>query len=85
MAWSYKGGINLPGYDPLKVANAPTIGTATAGGSLRASVTFTAPACVGGGAISSYTVFANCGAKVADWRFFTIGSNRTDCRYSVHV
>jgi len=25
------------------------------------SVTFTAPACVGGGAISSYTAFANCG------------------------
>jgi len=63
MSLRYQGGINLPGYNPLKVANAPTIGTATAGTSLCASVTFTAPACVGGGAISGYTVFSNCGAR----------------------
>jgi len=63
MSLRYQGGINLPGYNPLKVANAPTIGTATAGTAGCASVTFTAPACVGGGAISSYRVFANCGVK----------------------
>ncbi|MEI8286389.1 MAG: fibronectin type III domain-containing protein [Actinomycetes bacterium] len=64
MSMRYQAGIVLPGYNALKVANAPTIGTATAGNSLCASVTFTAPACVGGGAISSYTVFSNCGAKL---------------------
>ena len=62
MSWSRQAGIVLPGYNPLLVANAPTIGTATAGLAQCASVAFTAPACVGGGAISSYTVFANCGA-----------------------
>jgi hypothetical protein len=59
----YQAGIVLPGYNALKVTNAPTIGTATAGNA-QASVTFTAPACIGGGAISSYTVFSNCGAKL---------------------
>ena len=55
MSMRYQAGIILPGYNPLKVANAPTIGTATAGGS-SASVTFTAPSDVGGGAITGYTV-----------------------------
>ena len=62
MSQRYQAGIILPGYNALKVANAPTIGTATdtvAGGTI--SVTFTAPSCIGGGAISSYTAFANCG------------------------
>ena len=55
MSMRYQAGIVLPGYNPLKVPNAPTIGTATAGsGSL--SVTFTAPADVGGGAITGYSV-----------------------------
>ena len=40
-------------YDPLRNPNAPTIGTATAGES-SASVAFTAPANVGGSAISLY-------------------------------
>jgi len=53
----YQAGIVLPGYNPLKVPDAPTIGTATAG-SGSASVTFTAPADVGGGAISGYSVVA---------------------------
>jgi len=57
---SRQAGIVLPGYNALKVANAPTIGTATAGDT-QVSVAFTAPTCVGGGAISSYTAFANCG------------------------
>jgi len=65
MSMRYQAGIVLPGYNALKVANAPTIGTATAGTSGCASVTFTAPACTGGGAISGYTVFANCGIYTA--------------------
>lgn len=64
MSSRYQAGIVLPGYNALKVANAPTIGTATAGAN-QASVTFTAPSCVGGGAISSYTAFANCGLFTA--------------------
>jgi hypothetical protein len=40
-------------YQPLQVANAPTIGAATAGDA-SASVAFTAPANVGGSAISAY-------------------------------
>lgn len=56
MSSRYQAGIVLPGYNALKVANAPTIGTATAGNA-QASVTFTAPSCVGGGAISSYTAY----------------------------
>ena len=55
MSLRYQAGIVLPGYNPLKVPNAPTIGTATAG-SGSASVTFTAPADVGGGAITGYSV-----------------------------
>lgn len=44
-----------PGYDPLEVPNAPTVGTATAGDA-SVSVTFTAPGDVGGAAITSYGV-----------------------------
>jgi hypothetical protein len=55
MSMRYQAGIILPGYNPLLVPDAPTIGTATAG-STNASVTFTAPANVGGGAISGYIV-----------------------------
>ena len=61
----YQAGIVLPGYNALKVANAPTIGTAINAGPTSVSVVFTAPSCVGGGAITSYTVFANCGVKLA--------------------
>jgi hypothetical protein len=55
MSMRYQAGIVLPGYNPLKVPNAPTIGTAT-GGIGAVSVTFTAPADVGGGAITGYSV-----------------------------
>ena len=55
MSMRYQAGIILAGYNPLLVANAPTIGTAT-GGNVSASVTFTAPADVGGGAITGYIV-----------------------------
>jgi hypothetical protein len=44
-------------YDPLKNPDAPTIGTATAGDAVL-SVTFTAPANVGGSAITSYIATA---------------------------
>lgn len=44
-----------PGYDPLEVPNAPTVGAATAGNA-SVSVTFTAPGDVGGAAITSYGV-----------------------------
>jgi hypothetical protein len=62
MAWSRVAGFILTGYNPLLVANAPGIGTATAGTNNCASIAFTAPSDIGGGAISSYTVFSNCGA-----------------------
>ena len=46
-----------PGYDPLEVPDAPTVGTATAGDA-SVSVTFTAPADTGGGAITGYGAVA---------------------------
>lgn len=57
MAWSRQAGIILPGYNPLLVANAPTIGTATAGTNNCASVAFTAPSCTGGSVITTYTAY----------------------------
>lgn len=64
MSLRYTAGFIYPGYNPLKVPDAPTIGTATdskTGGTV--TVAFTAPSCVGGGAITGYTAVANCGAK----------------------
>jgi hypothetical protein len=55
MSNRYPGGFLTASYNGLKVPNAPTIGTATAGNA-SASVTFTAPTDVGGGAITGYTV-----------------------------
>ena len=49
-----------PGYNPLQVANAPTVGTASAGDT-TASVAFTAPSNVGGGAISLYYAVSSPG------------------------
>ena len=57
MSMRYQACIILPGYNPLLVADAPTIGTAT-GGISSVSVTFTAPSDVGGGAITGYVVQA---------------------------
>ena len=51
-------------FDPLNNPNAPTIGTAT-GDDQSASVTFTAPANVGGSAISSYSALSTPGGVVA--------------------
>lgn len=65
MSMRLQAGILLPGYDPLRVSNAPTIGTASVASGTSVSVAFTAPSCVGGGAISSYTAFACCGVRTA--------------------
>jgi hypothetical protein len=60
MSQRYQGGFITASYNGLKLPDAPTIGTATAG-NLSASVTFTAPSNVGGGAITSYTAIATPG------------------------
>ena len=60
MSQRYQGGFITASYNGLKVPDAPTIGTAT-GGNASASVTFTAPSNVGGGAITSYTVISSPG------------------------
>lgn len=64
MSKRYLGGYVRPGYSPLRVPNAPTIGTAT-GGDTQASVAFTAPSCVGGGPITSYMAVSNPGCVTA--------------------
>jgi len=58
MSMRYPAGFISAFYDPLKNPDAPTIGTATEGNA-SASVTFTAPANVGGSAITSYTVVSS--------------------------
>jgi hypothetical protein len=60
MSQRYQGGFITASYNGLKVPDAPTIGTATAGNT-TASVTFTAPTNVGGGAITGYTVISSPG------------------------
>lgn len=57
MSMSRQAGILLPGYNPLLVANAPTIGTATSASGTSVSVTFTAPSCTGGSVISTYSAY----------------------------
>jgi hypothetical protein len=54
----YTAGFISAFYNPLQNPDAPTIGTAT-GGNASASVTFTAPANVGGSAITAYTVVSS--------------------------
>lgn len=54
MSQRYQGGFLTASYFPLKVPDAPTIGTLSTAG----SVTFTAPSNVGGGAITGYTAIA---------------------------
>ena len=60
MSMRYQAGFLTASYFPLKTPDAPTIGTATAGNA-SASVTFTAPSNVGGGAITGYVVVASPG------------------------
>lgn len=57
-------GFIRPGYDPLKVPDAPT-GAAATGGDASASVSFTPPANVGGSAISAYYAVSNPGQITA--------------------
>lgn len=61
MSKRYQGGILGVGFNPLQTPNAPTIGTATAVSATAVSVTFTAPANVGGSPITSYVVQSNPG------------------------
>ena len=63
MSMRYLAGFISAFYNPLKVPDAPTIGTATAGVN-SASVTFTAPSNVGGGAITGYSVVSTPGGFV---------------------
>jgi hypothetical protein len=58
MSMRYPAGFISAFYNPLKNPDAPTIGTAT-GGDASASVTFTAPANVGGSAITGFTVVSS--------------------------
>lgn len=60
MSNRYQSGFITASYNGLKVPNAPTIGTATAGDTL-ATVAFTAPTDVGGGAITGYTATSSPG------------------------
>ena len=58
MSMRYLAGFISAFYNPLKVPDAPTIGTATTSSTTSVSITFTAPANVGGGAITSYIATA---------------------------
>jgi hypothetical protein len=59
---------------------APTIGTATAGSNLCASVTFSAPACTGLILLGYYWLSRcfNTGVFYCDRRVFAVGSYRID-------
>lgn len=61
MSMRYQAGVLTASYFPLKVPDAPTIGTATPASATSVSVTFTAPSNVGGGSITSYLVISSGG------------------------
>jgi len=63
MSQRYQAAILSASFNGLKAPDAPTIGTATAGAG-SASVAFTAPANVGGGAITGYTVISSPGSII---------------------
>ena len=67
MSMRYSAGFISAFYNPLKNPDAPTIGTAT-GGISSVSVAFTAPANVGGSAITSYIATAK---RTSDGVLFT--------------
>jgi len=69
MSMRYQAGVLTASYFPLKVPDAPTIGTLTVGG----AVSFSAPANTGGGAISGYTAVATDTSSGAT--FATTGSS----------
>ena len=58
MSKRYQGGILGVGFNPLRAPNAPTIGTASLTSTTAASVPVTAPSCVGGAPITSYTAIS---------------------------
>lgn len=58
MSMRYPAGFISAFYNPLQNPNAPTIGTATNASPTSLSVTFTAPAVVGGGPITGYVATA---------------------------
>jgi hypothetical protein len=58
MSMRYQAGFLTASYFPLKVADAPTIGTLSNAGATSLSITFTAPSDVGGGAITGYIAVA---------------------------
>jgi hypothetical protein len=58
MSMRYPSGFISAFYNPLENPDAPTIGTATSVSSTSLSVTFTAPANVGGSAITGYVAVA---------------------------
>lgn len=91
MSMRYPAGIVTASYFPLKVPNAPTIGTASVASGTSVSVTFTAPSNVGGGAITSYVATA---LKTSDGTTVsgtgasspvTISGLTTDVAYTVTV
>jgi hypothetical protein len=63
MSQRYQAAILSASFNGLKAPDAPTIGTATAGAG-SASVAFTAPANVGGSAITGYTVISSPGSII---------------------
>jgi len=65
MSNRYQGGFITASYNGLKAPDAPTIGTATMVSSTAVSVTFTAPANVGGGAITGFTVISSPSGIIA--------------------
>lgn len=67
MSNRYLGGFISATYNPLLVPDAPSIGTASAGGG-SVSVAFTAPSNVGGSAITSYIATAK---RTSDGVLFT--------------
>ena len=60
MSRRYPSGYIRPGYNPLEVPDAPT-GVSASGGDSSASVSFTAPADIGGAAITAYYAVSNPG------------------------
>jgi len=68
MSMRYAAGFISAFYNPLKNPNAPTIGTATTSSTTTLSITFTAPANVGGSAITSFVATAK---RTSDGVLFT--------------